>query len=138
MNEPGTPFPDIRKILEQLKLPGIDINVILEAQRKDIEALTLANQHAYESMQTLARRQTEILQQSVAEWQNAMSSMTGKSPAEAATVGVDLAKRAVHGALTNMVDLAEMAAKTQAQAMETANRRFQENLEQLRRMLQPK
>lgn len=138
MSDTGTPFPDIRKMLEQFKLPGVDINAVLEAQRKDIEALTQANQNAYASMQALARRQTEILQQSMAELQSAMTGMAGKSPGEAATAGVDLAKRALHGALGNMLEVAEMAQKSQQQVMDTANRRFQENVEALRKMLQPK
>ena len=52
----GMPFVDITKILEQFKLPGIDIQAVLDARRKDVEALTQANQIAYESMQALARR----------------------------------------------------------------------------------
>ena len=51
----GTPFVDVTKILEQFKLPGVDLNAILEARRKDVEALTQANQIAYENMQEIGR-----------------------------------------------------------------------------------
>jgi phasin family protein len=132
------PFVDITKILEQFKLPGVDVNAIMEARRKDVEALTQANQIAYQSMQALAQREAEILQQTMAEWQGAMAGMAGKSPTEMAAKGTELATQAFGRALSNMRELAEMASKSQTQTYEVLNRRFQENLEDLRKLMQPK
>jgi len=132
------PFVDITKILEQFRLPGVDINAIVEARRKDVEALTQANQVAYESMQALARREAEILQQTMAEWQGAMAGMAGKTPQEMAARGTELATQAFGRALANMRELAEMASNSQSQTYEILNRRFQENLEDLRKLMQPK
>ncbi len=134
----GPPFVDITKVLEQFKLPGIDMQAILEARRKDMEALAQANQIAYDNMQALARKEAEILQQTMAEWQGAMAGMAGKSPAEMAQKGTELAAHAFGRALANMRELAEMATRSQAQTYDVLNRRFQENLEELRRLLQPK
>jgi len=138
MTQSGMPFVDVTKILEQFKLPGIDLQAILEARRKDLEALAQANQIAYDSMQALARREAEILQQSMAEWQGAMAGMAGKNPAEMAAKGTELASQAFGRALANMRELAEMATKSQAQTYEVLNRRFQENLEELRKLMQPR
>ena len=138
MSKPESPFPDIRKMLEQMKLPGVDVNAIVEAQRKNIEALTRANQQTYQDMQAFAARQSEVVQKAAVELQGAMRDMAGKSPAEAAQVGMDFTQRAVQGALANMLDLAQAAQRSQAQAMEEANRRFQEYIEGLRKMLPPK
>ena len=132
------PFVDITKILEQFKLPGMDISALMEARRKDVEALTQANQIAYQSMQALAQREAEILQQTMAEWQGAMAGMAGKSPTEMAAKGTELATQAFGNALTNMRELAEMATKSQTQAYEVLNKRFQENLEEMRKLMQPK
>ena len=72
--DPGNfAFPDINKLMEQFKVPGLDHGKIVEAQKKDIEALTQANQVAYAGMQELAGRQAEILREAMAEWQAAMS-----------------------------------------------------------------
>lgn len=138
MSKSGMPFLDIAKILEQLKVPGVDMSAILEARRKDIDALTQANRMAYENMQALARREAEILQQTMAEWQAAMTEMAGKNPAEMAAKGTELATRAFDRALVNMRELAEMTSKSQAQTYEVLNARFRENLEELRKLLQPK
>ena len=132
------PFVDITKILEQFKLPGVDIGALMEARRKDVEALTQANQIAYQSMQALAQREAEILQQTMTEWQGAMAGMAGKSPTEMASKGTELATQAFGRALSNMRELAEMASKSQTQTYEVLNRRFQENLEELRKMMQLK
>jgi hypothetical protein len=85
MSNAGTPFIDVTKLLEKFKLPGIDINAIDQAQRKDVEALTKANQIVYESMLALARRVAEILTQAMSEWQGAVAGMAGNNPAEMAT-----------------------------------------------------
>jgi phasin family protein len=134
----GMPFVDVTKILEQFKLPGVDLQAVLEARRKDVEALTQANQIAYDNMQALARREAEILQQTMAEWQGAMAGMAGKSPTEMAAKGTELATQAFGRALANMRELAEMATKSQTQAYEVLNRRFQENLEEMRKLMQLK
>lgn len=133
----GTPFPDIAKILGQLKIPGVDVNAIVDSSRKDIEAITQANRQAYENMQALARREAEMLSQTVTEIQSALSGLAGK-PAEAAAKGSALAQQAVAKTLASMLDVAESASKAQAQAYETLNRRCQERLEELRKLIPPK
>jgi phasin family protein len=138
MSHSGMPFVDVTKILEQFKLPGIDLQAVVEARRKDMEALAQANQIAYENIQALARREAEILQQTMSEWQGAMAGMAGKSPAEVAAKGTELAGQAFGRALSNMRELAEMATRSQAQTYEVLNRRFQENLDELRKLMQPK
>ncbi|HEX5611006.1 MAG TPA: TIGR01841 family phasin [Burkholderiales bacterium] len=138
MSNSGMPFVDVTKILEQFKLPGIDLQAVMEARRKDMEALAQANQIAYENIQALARREAEILQQTMSEWQGAMAGMAGKSPAEVAAKGTELAGQAFGRALSNMRELAEMATRSQAQTYEILNRRFQENLDELRKLMQPK
>ena len=58
-------------MIEQFKMPGVDMTAIVESRRKDIEALVEANKAAYESMQALARKQTEMLTQTMQGMQEA-------------------------------------------------------------------
>ena len=53
--------------LESINLPGVDMSKILDAQRKNVEAITQANRIALEGVQSLMQRQAEIMQQSVEE-----------------------------------------------------------------------
>ncbi len=131
-------FADVTKLLRQFKLPGVDINALIATQRKDIEALVAANKQAYEGVQSLAKRQTEILRETMEAWQGATKELAGKSLSESAEMRTELAKSAFVKALGNMRDLAEMAIKFQAQVLEGLKKRAQENLEELKNLLQPK
>jgi phasin family protein len=133
---PKNPFPDVAKMIEQLKMPGLDVSGFIEAQRKNIEALTQANQAAFEGMQELAKRQMEILQETISEWQAAMSEAADREGANTAR-RADAAEKAFAKAFGNMRELAEMAAKAQTQAWEVIQKRFEENLADLRSLLQP-
>ena len=63
------PFMDVSQLLEQFKVTGVDVGAMMEARRKDIEALVTANRQAYEGMQLLGQRQAEMLREAMAEWQ---------------------------------------------------------------------
>jgi phasin family protein len=133
------PFMDVTQLLEQFKVPGVDVSAIIEARRKDMEALVTANRHAYEGMQLLGRRQTEMLHEAIAEWQAATKDMmSAQGQGASAAKQAELGKQTVEKALANMRELAEMATKSQTQAWEVVNRRFHENLEELKKLMHPK
>src|SRR5260221_14734380 len=58
---------DMTKAFGEMKLPGLDIEAVAASQRKNLEALTQANQLAVEGAQSLARRQIEIARQAADE-----------------------------------------------------------------------
>jgi len=133
------PFMDVNQLLEQCKVPGVDVSAILEARRKDIEALVTANRQAYEGMQLLGQRQAEMLHEATAKWQAATKDMmSAQSPGASAAKQAELGKQTFERALANMRELAEMATKSQTQAWEVVNRRFHENLEELKKLMHPK
>ena len=76
MSQPdaANPFGDFTKMLEQFKLPGFDVPAIMEARRKDMEALVQANQTAFQGMQSLAQKQADMLRTTLTELQ----SLTGQ------------------------------------------------------------
>ena len=130
MEKANFPFVDITKIMDQFKLPGIDMSSIVEARRKDIEALTHANKIAFEGMQSIAQKQAEILRESMAEAQTAMQRMTSGNPMENASKQGELVQQTFQKALANMHALAEMAAKAQAEAFEVITKRVQQNIQE--------
>jgi len=139
MTNPQMPFMDINQLMEQFKIPGIDVGGMMEARRKDIEALVAANQQAYAGMQKLGQRQAEMLREAMGEWQATTAQMmSGQNPSAGAAKQAELGKQALERALANMRELAEMATKSQAQAWDVINKRFQENLKELRHLGQPK
>jgi phasin family protein len=126
---------DLTKMFERFKVPGIDISALVESQRKDLEALAEANRQAYEGIKALAQRRSELIQEALQQWQEAMKDATGK---DALQKGADRAKRAVQKAIEDYRELAEMEADARKKAWKVLQDRFQENVANLQKMLRPK
>ena len=123
--------------LESINLPGVDMSKILDAQRKNVEAITQANRIALEGVQSLMQRQAEIMQQSVEEATKMMQNFDPASdPTERVAQQTALAQEAFQQALDRMRELAEMANKSQAEAFEAIQARFTESLEEIRGSMQ--
>ena len=120
------PSFDFTKLVKDFKLPGVDLATIIDREKKNIEALTEANRVAFEGWQALVHRQAEILQESV---KRAVGTVQGE---DLGTKRMDLAAHAFETALSNMRELAEMAAKSQKEAFEIIRKRAEENLAALR------
>ena len=135
----GRSLPSIEQLLKQFNLPGLDINSLIESQKKDIEALTAANQRAYEGVQSLAQRQIELLQEAMQKWQaSTHGANVGQAIASGAPKQVEAAKQAFEQAFANMRELTEMAAKSQTEAYSIIQKRMQERMEEIARPLQGK
>ncbi|OUM02680.1 phasin family protein [Variovorax sp. JS1663] len=126
---------DLGKLIEQYKLPGVDVGALMEWQRKDMEALAEANRQAYEGIQALAQRRGEILRDTLAQWQQALGSVA--SP-DAMSKQSEAAQRGIEQAMANFRELAEMEAQTRNNAWKVVQDRLQENMANLQKLLQPK
>ena len=123
--------------LESINLPGVDMGKILDAQRKNVEAISEANRIALEGVQSLMQRQAEIMQQSVEEATKMMQNFDPASdPTERVAQQTALAQEAFQQALDRMRELAEMANASQAEAFEAIQARFNESVEEIRSGIQ--
>lgn len=126
---------DLGKMLGRFKLPGIDVAAIVASQRKDMEALAEANRQAYEGIRALAERRNEMLKEAFTNWRDAMK---GASGTELLTKQAELARQGVQDAIANVRELAQMEAKSRKKAWKLVQDRFEENLANLKKLLQPK
>ncbi|MBV8167763.1 MAG: phasin family protein [Alphaproteobacteria bacterium] len=127
---------DVTKMLGDFKMPGVDVDKMVSAQKKNVEALTSANQLAAEGFQAVARRQAEILRQTFEEAGKSMRDlMEHSAPEDRMAKQTELAKTAFEAALSNMRELAEMVTKANAEAFDVINRRVAESLDELRDMI---
>ena len=127
---------DVTKMIGELKLPGVDLEKVASAQRKNVEALTSANQLATEGFQAIARRQAEIMRQTIEEAGKSMRDlMEHSAPEDRMVKQTELAKAAFETALSNMRELAEMVAKANSEAFDVINRRVAESLDELKDMI---
>jgi phasin family protein len=140
MNEttPTNLFGDIVKLLEQYKLPGIDIAAIIEMRRKDIEALMTANRVALEGAQSVGQKQVEILRSTLDQVSSLIQQATASgSMTEKTTKTGELVQQVLQRALENMRELAETAYKSQSDTYAVLTKRIQENLDEARALLRP-
>ena len=136
MAKDANPFGDVEKMIAQFKMPGVDMSAIVDARRKDIEALVAANSAAMEAMQALARKQTEMMTQAVQGMQAAAKSAAGSvgDPAKQ----TEAVRKAFEKTLADMKELAEMARRSQADAMAHLTNRGNEHLQEIKKLMQPK
>lgn len=124
---------DVNKMLANFNMPGMDMEAMLAAQRKNIEALAEANKLAVEGMQAVAKRQAEILAQAMTEVSSVAQQLTqGGNPQDMSSKQGELVKQAFEKALANMRELAEMVNKSNAEAFAVINKRFSESLVELK------
>ncbi|MEK9753686.1 MAG: phasin family protein [Rhodospirillaceae bacterium] len=96
-----TKFADnFAKLTSGYKMPEFDINVLVDAQRKNIEALNAVNKAAVEGLQTLAQRQNEMIQEMIKEATEVMTSLSKiDGPEDAAVKQAEMAKTAFEQAV---------------------------------------
>ena len=133
---PANPFEDVKKMMEQFKMPGVDMSAIVSARQKDIQALMEANKATYESMQAIARKQTEMLSEAMQGMQQAAKGAAG-AVGDPAKQG-EAVRKAFEKTLADMKELAEMARSSQTDVMALITKRANEHLEEIRQMMQLK
>lgn len=138
LNLPPLELPsldDLTQLVERFKLPGVDMDALVEWQRKDLEALAEANRQAYEGIKALAEKRGEILRDSLAQWQEALKNATGQ---DAMAKQSEAARQGVQQALDNFRELTEMETEARTRTWKVVQDRLQENMANLQKLLQPK
>jgi phasin family protein len=128
-------FDDLKKLIEKFQLPSVDIDALLDWQRRDIDALTEANRQATEGLKALVERRNEILREALAEWQAAVKDATSTG---AISRRAEAAKQGVQKAIANFRELSEIEAQSRNNAWKVVQERMQENMATLQQLLQPK
>lgn len=132
----GMPSMDeLAEMMAQFKMPGVDVNALVEWQRKDLEALAEANREAYEGYKALIERRNEILQEALLGWQGNMQTMMDP---EALSRQSDVAREGMQKAIDNFRELAEMEAETRRRAWKAVQDRLQANMDHLQSLMNPK
>ncbi|MDM0046723.1 TIGR01841 family phasin [Variovorax dokdonensis] len=130
------PLKEMGERLQNMNL-GTAASAIAASRRKDLEAMVKANQKAYQGLQSVVARQTEMLRNSIAEWQSTVKTMPGGDAKQNIAKLDEMGRASFKRALDDIRELAEMAAKSQADAFEIVRGRIEENVEEVREMLKP-
>jgi phasin family protein len=137
--DPNKLMSEFQNVLKQYKLPGVDIEALVASQKKNVEAIIAANRIAVEGIQTIAKRQAEVFQESMKEAQQAISSMTkATSPQDLAAKQTDLMKTAFEKSVATMREMAEITTRSSQEATKTINARITATLEEIRNYMTKK
>ena len=131
------PLKGMADRLQSLNLTG-GAGKLLESGRKDLAALMQANEKSYQGLQTVVQRQTEMIKSAIAEWQAAAKEMPGKDPKENLAKLDELGRQSFQRAIDDIKELANLAAKSQADAFDVVRQRIQSNVDEVTKMLQRK
>jgi phasin family protein len=109
---------------------------VVEARRKDIDALVAANQAALEAAQALARKQMEMLNQAMKDIQQAARERAAGAAGFDAGAQAEAARKAVERAIVDMKELAELAQHSQKDALAHLTARADEHMKEIRSLMQ--
>lgn len=128
---------DVTKFMGDFKVPGIDMESMLAAQQKNLQAVTEANKLAMEGLQAVAKRQADVLKQSMEEMASTMQHvMANGAPQDKIAQQAELAKEGFEKVLSNMKEVSEMVAKSNTEAAEVLSKRISQQLEEIKQTVQ--
>ena len=129
----GKLMSEVQKILQQYKIPGVDVDAIAASQKKNVEAVTTANRAAAEGLQTLAKRQAELLQETMRETSQAAAEMAkSMNPSDIVVKQTELMHSAFERGVTAMREMADIVSNSNRQATDAINSRIAATLEEVR------
>lgn len=128
---------DFTKVMSEFRIPNVDVEAMVAAQRKNLETLSAANKLALEGMQAVAKRNMEIMQQSLADVTEAMKAIAAaEAPQAKAAKQAELLKATYEKAMQNIRELQDMIQKMSGDTLGVLNRRVSEALDEVKAMME--
>ena len=140
MSQPANPFADMMesftKSMQQFQpmaMPGMNMEAMVKTGQANMEAITEAGRITVEGMQTLAKRQQEMLSEAITEMQESAKDMASGQGSDMMSKPVEVARVRFEKAVSNFRELAEIAGKSQTEAWSVLGRRWQDGIADLQK-----
>jgi phasin family protein len=135
----AAPAPSFNSFAKLFQVPGFDVNTVVDIQRRNVEALTAANQTIAQGLQTVVQRQGEIARQSVKQFQDLVSfKPSSTSVTETLVKQIDVTKTSYEKNVTNARELGDIVAKVGLEAADILSRRVVASLDEVKAAARPK
>jgi len=130
----SNPFTEMfEKFGQDLNLPNVDVQKMLDNQRKNLEALQKSAAASAAGASALMERQRSNIEQALAEVAKvAENYRAGGSPQEFMVKQTELARKSFDSALKNVEEAAEIVRKASDEAIEVLRKRIRESAEEIR------
>jgi phasin family protein len=139
-NARSNPFDfDVTKIFADIRFHPFDVEAVWAAQRRNIEALSQANQAAVAGVQALAKHQIELTRETF-EGFSALLRDLGQpaSTEDRIAKNTEYVKQVVENGVKHGGEIATIAAKAGSEAAEILHKRTNEGLDEFRAFASPK
>src|SRR5579863_5666938 len=124
---------DVTKMFADFRFRPFDVEAVWAAQRRNIEALSYANQLAVEGVHAFAKRQIELTQQTLEDFSSHVREMTQPTSTEDRIAKhTEFTKKMIDKGLTHGREVAALAAKAGSEATEVLQRRTTESLDEMK------
>jgi phasin family protein len=112
-------------------MPNVDVDAVMAAQRRNVEALTTANQIAADGVKTFAALQSDILRRTMDGYAAAVTGMmSAGDPKTGAVKQAAFAKDSFEKSVDDARELAAIATATQAKTLDVINKRVAEGIDE--------
>jgi phasin family protein len=126
---------DVTKFIADFRFRPFDLETLMASQRRNIEALSQANQLAIEGLQAVARRQIEIARQAIDDVSALMRDLAVPASAEdRITKNTEYAKQMLEKSVSHSREISQLATKAGTEAADVLRRRACEGLDELRQL----
>ncbi|MGB0498793.1 MAG: phasin family protein [Rubricella sp.] len=123
---------DFTKAFADMKMPQVDTEAMMAAQKANMEALVEANKAAAAGFQDIFRKQIAIFEETMSEAKKAMEGFdASKMTPEAAQAQAEVMQKAYEKAIAHMTELTETAQKANKDAYEIVTARMKDSMAEL-------
>ena len=124
---------DVTKMFGDFRFRPLDVEAMWAAQRRNIEALSQANQAAVEGVQAVARCQIELTRETFEGFSALLRDMAQPVSAEDRLAkNTEYMKKIIEKGITRSREIATIASKAGSDATEILHKRASEGLDELR------
>ena len=140
MFDARTPFFDfdVTKMFADFRLRPFDVEAVWAAQRRNIEALSQANQLAVEGVQALAKRQFELTRETFEGFSALLRDLaTPASTEDRIAKNTEYVKKMLEKGIKHGREVATIATKAGTEAAEVLHKRASASLDEIRALTSP-
>ena len=123
---------DVTKLMADFRFRPLDVEALIASQRRNIEALSQANQVAVEGMQAVAKRQIEIARQAIEDATTLLRDLAQPASTEDRIAkNTEYAKRLLEKSVNNGREITMLATKAGTEAADVLRKRASEGFDEI-------
>jgi len=130
---------DVSRMFKDMRFPSAlpDTGALMQAHRRNMDALSQANRLALEGAQAVARRHMEIMQQTMTELTEHVRELaSSETPQAKAARAAELLKRSYEHAVANIRELSDLIQRSNTEALGLLDHRFKEAMDEVKHLIE--